>query len=327
VGPRRARPLFDAYAAALPNRAKLRGKAGPPSPRHVQNELAHARAALEAMKVMDAPIEQIGPAELRALLALDVARPATRSARFGALGRFLDWAHGEDAISVNPMVAIPRKDRPRPPASRSRVVKLADLGRLWRAADQLSPMQRDLVRLLVALPCRTGEATSLEWQHLDFAGAAWNQPSTKTKNGEPHTLHLHPLALALLERRHAEAQRPKTGLVFPGERSGTRFQGFTRLKERLSAFAGVRDWSWHDFRRSFASTLGEAGEPEIVVDRVLNHVASAARPGAMGVYQRSTRQPEQAAVLREWCRRLSAAIDGRPLDDGDVVPIAPGRPR
>lgn len=324
---RTAGKLLDAYAAELPQRAKRRGKPGPPSPRHVQNEVAHARAALAAMKVLDRPIEQIGTAELRGLLRLDASRPATARARFGALSRFLDWALSEEAITINPTAAIAAKDRPRPAASRSRVVSLPDLGRLWRAADQLAPMQRDLARLLIALPCRVGEAAHLEWQHLDFAGKVWNQPSTLTKNAEAHALHLHPLAFALLDRRHAEAQHPKAGLVFPGERSGKPFQGFKALKKRLSELAGVQDWTWHDFRRSFASSLGESGASEVSVDMVLNHASSASRGGVLGVYQRSSRRPEQAAVMQQWARMLQAAIDGRPQDQAEVVPLTHGRRR
>src|ERR1700747_2149076 len=68
------------------------------------------------------------------------------------------------------------------------------------------------------------------------------------------------------------------------------------------------DWSWHDFRRSFATALGEAGIPEAVADAVLNHRQSATRGGVLGVYQRASRWPEQVKAMELWGRLLAAAI-------------------
>jgi integrase len=53
----------------------------------------------------------------------------------------------------------------------------------------LDPLYRDLVRFLMALPCRRGEAINLDWSHLDLKEAVWSQPGAMTKNGEPHRLH------------------------------------------------------------------------------------------------------------------------------------------
>jgi integrase len=60
---------------------------------------------------------------------------------------------------------------------------------MWKAADKLDPLYRDLVRFLMALPCRRGEAINLDWSHLDLKEAVWSQPGAMTKNGEPHRLH------------------------------------------------------------------------------------------------------------------------------------------
>jgi hypothetical protein len=72
---------------------------------------------------------------------------------------------------------------------------------------------------------------------------------------------------------------PKAGLVFPAPRSGGELDTFSDIKTtptRNVPLNGddetvIPDWSWHDFRRSFASALGEAGIPEAVADAVLNH--------------------------------------------------------
>jgi integrase len=210
------------------------------------------------------------------------------------------------------MVAKAR--RPRAPASRAHYLGPADLARLWKLAAEakgLDGVHRDLIRFLIAVPCRRGEATRMEWQHVDLEAGIWSQPGHMTKNRDPHRLHLHSLALDILSARHEAAGRPSKGLVFPSPRSGKAVDTFTRIKAALAKAApDLTGWRFHDTRRSFASTLGEAGIPEAVADAVLNHRQAATRGGVLGVYQRSSRWPEQVRALVLWGRLLTEALDG-----------------
>jgi integrase len=299
--------LADDYAKILPTRSKLRG-AGALSPAHVKLELRALGAAIAEMKAETLPIEALTPASVRRMLAAHGAQPSAARARFGALSRFLDWALDDERITVNPCARISRAGRPKPPPARATYLTPAELAQLWRAAETLLPVTRDFARFLIAIPCRRGEATALDWRQLDLAGAAWSQPGKLTKNGDPHRLHLHPLALALLQRRHAEAGTPAAGLVFPAPRSGGLLTTWRDAKDELTTLSGVSGWTWHDMRRSFASALGEAGIHEAVADAVLNHRQAATRGGVLGVYQRAARWPEQCAAMVRWGELLTAAI-------------------
>jgi integrase len=180
-----------------------------------------------------------------------------------------------------------------------------------------------------------------------MSSSEWRQPGRLTKNRDPHRLFLHPLALDILKSRWAawahvsgrggesEATRltgeklPMSGLVFPAPRSGRPIDTFTDIKAAMvSGTETANDerpldgWTWHDFRRSFASALGEAGIPEAVADAVLNHKQSATRGGVLGVYQRSSRWPEQVKAMQLWGRLLEAAIHGAD-DNATVVPMVP----
>ena len=131
-----------------------------------------------------------------------------------------------------------------------------------------------------------------------------------TKNREPHRLHLHPLALAILAARYEAAGRPTSGLVFPAPRSAQQIVAFSAIARALKAAAPeLADIRLHDLRRSFATALGEAGAPEPVADAILNHKQSTTRSGVLGVYQRSTRWGEQVAAMQRWGRLLAAAIE------------------
>ncbi|MDE2333979.1 MAG: tyrosine-type recombinase/integrase [Rhodospirillales bacterium] len=303
--------LLDSYRKALPRRPKMRGT-GLPSARHVREELAHCAAALDAMGAKDLPASELTAQHVRRMLDALGDVPATARARFGAFSRFMDWLLDGRHVPSNPCSAIAKARRPRGPASRSHYLTPAELARLWRAADELPAFGRDLARFLIAVPCRRGEAANMDWAHLDLAAGVWSQPGALTKNDEPHRLHLHPLAVALLRARHEAAGGPATGLVFPGPAAGNVFDGFARLKAKLGALAGITDWRWHDLRRSFASALGEAGIAEAVADAVLNHRQAATRGGVLGVYQRATRWPEQVAAMTAWGAMLAEAMGEAP---------------
>jgi len=340
--------LLDEYAQVLPRRPKMRG-AGLPSPEYVGDELAQVRLALADMEAEDMPGADLGAAEVRKLLGGAVDGAASTRARFGALSRFLDWCQDAGHIQTNPCALIARSRRPKAPQARSHYLTPAELARLWEAAGKLrEPVWRDLSRFLIVVPCRRGEAVRLDWLHIDLAAAEWRQPSHMTKNREPHRLHLHVLALEVLEARRkalAETQAdgdlqkaarllaagvPRSGLVFPAPVSGGAVDTFTAIKAALVKATGLQDgeegppaldgWTWHDFRRSFATALGEASIPEAVADAVLNHRQSATRGGVLGVYQRASRWPEQVKAMALWGKLLTEAITGSKAP-ANVVPM------
>lgn len=300
--------LVEEYTKVLPSRPKLRG-AGLPCPRHAREDAARASAAIEAMGAKAVPVADLTPAHVRRMLDADAARPARARAVFGSLSRFLDWCIDTGHIEVNPCALVPRSRRPKVVQARAHFLTVSELVALWRTADALAfPVWRDLTRFLIAIPCRRGEAAGLDWSHLDLAAAEWRQPARLTKNGEAHRLHLHPLALGLLRARHRAADRPAIGLVFPSPEAGKAVVTFSAIKAMLDEKAGLTGWRWHDFRRSFATALGEAGVAEAVADAVLNHRQAATRGGVLGVYQRASRWPEQVGAMKAWGEALTAAL-------------------
>jgi hypothetical protein len=115
---------------------------------------------------------------------------------------------------------------------------------------------------------------------------------------------------------------PKAGLVFPAPRSGGEIDTFSDIKTTLTRNVPpnggddtvMPDWPWHDFRRSCASALGEARIPEAVADAVLNHRQAVTRGGVVGVYQRSSRWPEQVQAMERCGRLLQNALGGKQPD-------------
>jgi integrase len=323
--------LVEAYAKALPLRAKLRG-AGPTSPDYVIREVGRVKAAMTDMKAWGRPIADLTDQDVRALLRATATQPGAARHRFGALSRFFDWCRDERLMLANPCLGIGKDRRPKPIPARQHFMTTTDLAALWKAAGEAEGLQavhRDFLRFLVMVPCRRCEAASLDWGHLNLAGAEWVQPGLLTKNGDAHRLHLHKLALDLLRERHEAAGRTKAGLVFPAPASGRQLTTFSSMKADLEKAAGLVGWRLHDIRRSFATALGEAGVPEVVADATLNHRQSASRGGVLGTYQRATHWPAQIAAMTLWGDLLAAAIEGRDPSVATVVPMVrrqQGRP-
>jgi integrase len=317
--------LLREYAGVLPSRPKMRG-AGLPSASYVADELAQVRLGLAEMSAENMPAAELGVLQIRQLLSLSANSSVNKRPRFGALSRFLDWCHDAGHIQANPCALISRSRRPKAPQARAHYLTLGELARLWHAAEHLDqPVWRDLARFLIAVPCRRNEAAALDWAHLDLSLPEWRQPSHMTKNRDPHRLYLPRPALDILRVRQEDTGG--VGLVFPAPKSGGVVDTFSDMKAALTEAtrsqngegSAVTGWTWHDFRRSFATALGEAGVPEAVADAVLNHRQSATRGGVLGVYQRASRWPEQVRAMEHWGRLLINAID-REKAGGSLAP-------
>lgn len=302
--------MVEKYARVLPSRRQLRGP-GVISQSFAKEEISHLRAAIAAMRAGRKPVKEVSATDIRLLLRADHEHPNAARHRFAAVRRFFDWCHDEGMLLTNPCDEIAKARRPRAPSSRAHCLSLPEVAALWQAAEALPLVQRDFVRFLIAIPCRRGEAATLDWTHVDLASATWSQPDRLTKNREAHRLHLHPLALEILRLRHEVADEPASGLVFPAPRSSKAITTFSAIRNALKKAAPeLVGWRLHDMRRSFATALGEAGVSETIADAILNHRQAATRAGVLGVYQRSVRWPEQAAAMKFWGESLAAAIRG-----------------
>lgn len=309
------RRLLDLYSKALPSRPKMRGGNGVLSARAVAEELKHTAAGIVAMNAFDRPAEGVSDTDLKRMLEGVADKPATARHRFGALSRFYDWAQEEGHVATNPCALLPKTRRPGSARPRRTHHKPKQLALLWRAinnADGLHQVHRDLLQFLIVVPCRRGEAASMQWGDLDLSEAVWIQSETQTKNGDPHRFHLPPMALNILNRINKSAGNPVAGYVFPAPRSGRAIDTFGKAKKAVDAALQPKfDWRIHDHRRSFVSALAEVGVHEAVLDAILNHRQSATRGGVLGNYQQAKRWPEQVEAMKRWDELLSMEVEAQ----------------
>lgn len=236
-----------------------------------------------------------------------------------------DYGEARGQVAINPAVGIePSKVGASKGASRSRALSLVELRRLWVAIEKarLDASTATAIRFLILTGQRRGETLLARWEHID--GRTWTIPAENAKNRKAHTIHLSDAAVSLLE-----SVERKGDYVFEGRIPGqpisdtslttaiARLQGRKlRKRDAKAPLAGMKPFSVHDLRRSFATGLGEhcAVQPHIV-ERMLNH---APEDALVQTYQRAQYVDEQRQAWQAWGELVEGQVMREPEN---VVPL------
>jgi integrase len=136
---------------------------------------------------------------------------------------------------------------------------------------------------------------------VDLTRRIWTIPSSRTKNGKAHMVHLSQEAIAVLIGMQKIGQ-----FVFSA--SGTKpFRSFSTFKRELDEMSGVHEWRLHDLRRTCVSGMARLGVPPHVADKILNHQGGTIS-GVAAVYQRHEFLPQRKQALDLWGAHISALL-------------------
>jgi len=247
-----------------------------------------------------------------------------------ALVAFMKWAwlrgYTDDHIGLG--VAKATKE-----AARERAPSIHEVREIYAASDGLGPVFGPFVRLLVLTGQRRSDISKLEWSEVDLSAKRITISGARTKNGKAHITHLSEAATDQIEAAKAfqQAQGIKSGLVFTTT-GRTPISGISRAKTKLDKLVNaeretiglepIEPWRFHDLRTSFATVMAEAGEPEAIVDRILNHVASGSAPSAVArVYNRAEQLGERARILDNWAFKILHIEEHKNECIGDTIDI------
>ncbi|WP_417273777.1 tyrosine-type recombinase/integrase [Celeribacter halophilus] len=233
-----------------------------------------------------------------------------------AICAFTSWSFQRDYILIDPGIKVQKAGIER---ARTRTPSIAEIKEIWAASRKLGNLWGPYFRLTTLLAQRSRkEVLQMEWSWLDFDRRQMEIPTTK--NGMPHIVHLAvPTISELLTIRKQQATAGRnTKFVFTTT-GNTPASGVSKAKTRLDTLINksraergkepMPHWVLHDFRRSQATALAEAGFPETVVDRLQNHVAVGSRPSQVAqVYQLADMLDERARALDYWARLVTEEI-------------------
>lgn len=203
--------------------------------------------------------------------------------------------------------------------SRTDYYTLGEAARIWIAAGGMG-RRGALIRFLLLTGGRKTETAGARWAAVDFddpiLGPYWRLKGRQTKNNLPHRVPLSPPAVALLRWLPPRESRRfgRSDLIFAG-RGNRQVGGWTDLCRVMLKGAGLEEGTFHDFRRTIVTTLGDHGFDAEVADKLLNHSAANTMSGVMAVYQRSEMWKKRREAIELWSSLLMgevARITGKP---------------
>ena len=245
------------------------------------------------------------------------AAPAAAAHLYRVCASFLNHAEAEGWIEL-PM--LPRKGASRsapPPAPRDRALSDDELAAVWKASGGEPPKLRAFVRLLILTGCRREEAAGIATGEVDRAAALWRLPAWRAKNNREHVMPLSDLALGELGAvwpEHGEEAGADWRLLGAG---GGAFSGFSRLKARIDAAAGIAPWRWHDLRRTCRTGLARLGVDRLHAERAINHVSG--QSSLERTYDVHGYEAETIAALQRWQAHVASLV--APSPGAEVVPL------
>lgn len=85
--------------------------------------------------------------------------------------------------------------------------------------------------------------------------------------------------------------------------------GFSKLKRQLDAIVGpIPAWSFHDFRRTIATMMGDIGIEPHIVEEILGHVSY--KQGVAGLYNRARYTAQKQDAMEKWAAHVEMIVTG-----------------
>jgi len=203
------------------------------------------------------------------------------------ISKMLKWAVGVGYITVNPAADIPKPAKER---ARERVLSLDEVRSVLDACDSLGGVQADFVKFLLFSGQRINEIAKLT--HDEVMDDHIAIPRDRNKSGETIITPLLPHLRDILD----SCPRGNGPFVFSTTLGDRPLSGFSQIKSLLQKISGITDWTFHDFRRSMATALADAGIDQFKIKCALNHKDNS----VTGVYDRSYHIKAKSEALSKW---------------------------
>lgn len=282
--------------------------------------------------LVDRELASLTRAELTSRIReLAVKSPLAGNRKLAHLKAFLNWCVNEDFITTNVIDKVKKPGREVP---RTRCHSLDGLKEIWAAASRLGYPFGPLIQLLIVIPMRREEIASLpidelkiDWQSNSGEGR-WTIPGERVKNGRALNVPLSALATRIIRQVLDDPERPKDSRFLFTTTGATSVSGFRKAKDRLDRYiqeareqvalqtgqtpVEMPHWRVHDLRTSFATQAADVLHIDIaVVDRMLNHVATATTSKVARIYNMSELFEQRREASNAWAALLEREVIGR----------------
>ena len=235
----------------------------------------------------DKPVADIKRSQFAAVLdhIERVNGAVTADRTLSAIRGVLDFYADRDDDYIVPLKKGMARTSPTDNA-RKRILDNDEIRKLWGTGNRFA-------KFLLLTGARRDEVASLQWKEI--VGTDWTLPAARNQKTKLDLIRpLSKAAMALLPSRGQPDE-----YVF-GRTPDVPLRGFTRLKARLDAESGIKDWVLHDLRRTARSLMSRARVPSDHAELVLGHVLK----GVRGIYDRHDYHSEKAHALEALAHQI-----------------------
>lgn len=245
-----------------------------------------------------------------------------------AMRAMFRYAVGRRYLSVSPMAGL---DSPAPYVPKNRNLSDIELQAMFDALKEsdISMPVRHCIEWQLLTASRPTEARETTWGEIDEDKATWTIPIERSKNREPHIVHLSSAALKVLEKARPLRQKGKSAPLFPGRTEGKALSllSVTRAIKRLlpAIESKVRKLSKddeavlevftpHDLRRTAATLVTKLHFSRFIAGLLLNHTDQS----VTGIYDQNDYEDEKRQAWRSLGERVAAIMAG---NAAKIIPL------
>lgn len=205
------------------------------------------------------------------------------------LSIMFNWAVDRGLCSFSPMAGMKRVDLKY--KSRERVLSLDELKSIWIAADEIGYPFGSIIQLLILSGQRRSEIAGLrrEWIEKELIEI----PASKYKTNKSHVL---PITQSMRDIIDQAPIWNGGDYIFSTTNGQSSSSGFSKAKKKIDKLSGVKDWTFHDIRRSVATHMAKEGVMQEHIERILGHTIV----GVAGTYNRYSYLDEKVVALELW---------------------------
>ena len=244
------------------------------------------------------PVNQVGRGDILSILddLTSQGKLTTANRALAHIKRFFGWLVERGYIEHSPATYIKPLYKEKP---RERVLSDSEIKAIWDSSGHLSSSYGDCIKLMFLCGQRESETAHLRRSQIE--DNIWHLTSDDTKN---KMLSLVPLSKQASNIIKITINDDNDYLFTSGRIGDKPINGFSKAKANLNKISKVRNWKFHDIRRTVATNLSKMGYNRMLIKRILNH----ADGDVTAIYDRYQYINEKREALQSWADKLDEIV-------------------
>lgn len=259
-----------------------------------------------------------------------VKAPSQANHMMSTLSAMFSWSTDEEITEVNLVAGMKKPGGRQQSKTRAldydselqEVIDRGEIRAFWGGLDEINPLHRMALRLVLMTALRPGEVMSARWENI--LDDKWVIPVSQTKSKK--SAHKVPLTQELKKMlKELRNITGKTPLLFPESRyadcvltllKNGRTGRYASLQTNtvsriLKKHLEIDDFSTHDLRRTTATHLKAMGYMDAEIGLLLHHISG----GVTAVYARGDDMKRKLKMLNDWHQKLKQVLSDKQVNN------------